>query len=644
MIKAVFSAHKRLKALKILLSTFFIIALLLAIFRNSLLQKVVIHQTQKLKNQYQLQIQYHNIHLSLSGKIAIDSLTVNQANQQLLSMQYLQVSPAWFSFLLGKPKLNKLKVNNFNAYLHLIKNLKAKNDKVPQTIDSSQSADPTDKLRRLLKKYKRLLPGELIAQNIQLHYQDSLNNYILSIIKGQIHHDSGTAQVRLTANHLHQDMEINGKLNPGITFNIRPMQKAALPLLIPSFNAILQFERISAHITLPNTSDDITTIALKGQIEHLRIKHEKLSGDTLKFNTLGGNLSIQIGQGFVALDSQSSFQLNHIKGFVGLQFPTTKKNKIYQLNFQIPETNANTFFASLPEGAFDDTRNLKANGSISYRLSLYLDGNFPDSVRFSSKIQPNNFNIQGYGQTALTLMNQEFSFQAYSYGQPTRRFPVGPSNPVFTPIEQVPPHLIQAILTAEDPAFFYHGGFIPEAIRESIATNYKAGAFKRGGSTISMQLVKNVFLNRKKTIFRKAEEALLVWLIESQRLTSKNRMMEVYLNVIEWGPNVYGIGEASRFYFDKTPAQLSLAEALFLANIIPRPVKYRYAFEPEGTLRSYMISQNKLILNRMILRELIAPVDSTFDFQIKLKGMAGQQFVPIDSLEAPSLTDEEDLF
>src|SRR6185295_15378504 len=110
------------------------------------------------------------------------------------------------------------------------------------------------------------------------------------------------------------------------------------------------------------------------------------------------------------------------------------------------------------------------------------------------------------------------------------------------------------------------------------AANYKAGKFVRGGSTISMQLVKNVFLTRNKTIARKIEEALIVWLIENNRLSSKERMYEVYLNLIEWGPNVYGIGEASRFYFYKSPADLSLAESIFLAMIVPRPKGFKYNF------------------------------------------------------------------
>src|SRR6185436_18879584 len=114
--------------------------------------------------------------------------------------------------------------------------------------------------------------------------------------------------------------------------------------------------------------------------------------------------------------------------------------------------------------------------------------------------------------------------------------------------------------------------------KKSIAQNYKAGKFVRGGSTITMQLVKNVFLSRNKTVARKAEEALIVWLIESNRLVSKERMFEIYLNIVELGPNIYGVNEASRFYFNKKVSELTMSESIFLASLLPRPKWFKYCF------------------------------------------------------------------
>src|SRR5690606_5829759 len=112
----------------------------------------------------------------------------------------------------------------------------------------------------------------------------------------------------------------------------------------------------------------------------------------------------------------------------------------------------------------------------------------------------------------------------YEYGKPMRNITIGPSNSDYTPLNEISPNLRNAVLTAEDPSFYRHKGFVEKAFTLSIATNLKEKAFKRGGSTISMQLVKNVFLSRNKTVSRKVEEILIVWLIENNNVTSKNRM------------------------------------------------------------------------------------------------------------------------
>ena len=142
------------------------------------------------------------------------------------------------------------------------------------------------------------------------------------------------------------------------------------------------------------------------------------------------------------------------------------------------------------------------------------------------------------------------------------------------------------------------------AIQESLIQDLKEHRFVRGGSTLSMQLVKNVFLSRKKTIARKLEEMLIVWLIEENGLTSKERMFEVYLNIAEWGPGIYGAAEASHFYFAKEPSELTLAESIYMASIIPRPKHFKYSFDGRN-LKESNDAFFDLLLRRMLERERI---------------------------------------
>ena len=215
--------------------------------------------------------------------------------------------------------------------------------------------------------------------------------------------------------------------------------------------------------------------------------------------------------------------------------------------------------------------------------------------------------------------------------------------PDFRPISKIPAFLQSSVLTSEDPSFFQHRGFLEDAFRESIVTDIKEKRFARGGSTISMQLVKNVFLSRQKTIARKLEEALLVWLIENQNLVTKERMFEVYLNIIEWGPLIYGANEASRFYFRKDVSRLTLAESIFLASIIPRPKWFKYSFDETGHLRESQVGYFKLLSEKMVTRGLITQHDyDRFIPDVELKGPAKLMLKKNDSIPADSTIYEEE--
>jgi len=126
-----------------------------------------------------------------------------------------------------------------------------------------------------------------------------------------------------------------------------------------------------------------------------------------------------------------------------------------------------------------------------------------------------------------------------------------------------------AVVNMEDPGFEHHRGFIPQAFSNSFLENLKKGRFLRGGSTITMQLAKNLWLTREKTLGRKVQEFFLSQALES--CYSKDEILELYLNVIEFGPNQYGVGSGSMHWFHKGPGELEPLESFWLASILPRP-------------------------------------------------------------------------
>ncbi len=142
----------------------------------------------------------------------------------------------------------------------------------------------------------------------------------------------------------------------------------------------------------------------------------------------------------------------------------------------------------------------------------------------------------------------------------------------WVPYERISPHLKRAIIAAEDAKFVDHEGFDWEGMQKAIEKNQKRGRTVAGGSTISQQLAKNLFLTPTKSYFRKVEEAIITLMLEG--LWSKRRIFEVYLNVIEWGNGVFGAEAAARHYYNTSAAQLGPEQAARLAGMVPNPRYY----------------------------------------------------------------------
>ncbi len=164
-------------------------------------------------------------------------------------------------------------------------------------------------------------------------------------------------------------------------------------------------------------------------------------------------------------------------------------------------------------------------------------------------------------------------------------FMLGPRNPHWTPLSQIPPTFTWAVIVAEDDTFYQHNGFNFSAMKDALWEDIKRRRPVRGGSTITQQLAKNLYLSKRKSLSRKFKEAAIAWRLE--RHLSKNRILELYLNVIEWGPGVYGIGEGSWHYFRKHPSELTFYEGVLLAAIIPSPKRYDPLRHPQRAMERY---------------------------------------------------------
>ena len=197
--------------------------------------------------------------------------------------------------------------------------------------------------------------------------------------------------------------------------------------------------------------------------------------------------------------------------------------------------------------------------------------------------------------------------QAKQQGQKTHRWWKRVS------LSRISPYLIQAVLIAEDDKFFEHEGFDWASMRKALEANIEKKRVRRGGSTITQQLAKNLFLTPEQSIWRKLREAAIAMALE--RELSKKRILELYLNLIEWGDYIYGAEAASQVYFQCPAAALSLSQAIRLASVLPNP----HRFSAAANDNQRMNRKRKIIAGRMLRRHWIEP--ETYDQALTEMGL-----------------------
>jgi len=230
--------------------------------------------------------------------------------------------------------------------------------------------------------------------------------------------------------------------------------------------------------------------------------------------------------------------------------------------------------SALPPSLRPSLPAIRLSGSMSGTFKMHLDLADPASLDYRYTGRTDRMEILDLGQAIdIHRLKGPFLHKVRMNPQKETSILLSPDNPDFVPYRKIPYSLRSAVMATEDLSFFSHRGFSKSSVRESLIDNLKAGKVVRGASTISMQLAKNLFLSPERTLSRKLEEALITVALEQS--LDKQRIMEIYLNIIEWGDGIYGIGPAARYYFGKHPAQLSPLESAFLASIIARPRIWR---------------------------------------------------------------------
>jgi len=347
------------------------------------------------------------------------------------------------------------------------------------------------------------------------------------------------------------------------------------------------FGLIGVQLAMLQASGDVTlaadgsTLAFSGSgaldnvaLQRAELSAVPLSGIHLAFRA-NGTTTLD-GAKLVLEDGELSFGDVRLRGSGNLN----RSERTLDTHWRggVPLAACQAFLDATPRGLAPLISSLRMTGTFGVKAELDFNSEHPNETRVRLNVA-NDCHIE---QVPAELSPRRFASLWQREVKGANKQPIeidsGPGSADWVPIDAISPHMETAVQVCEDGHFPYHHGFDFEAIQNSIKDNLIKGRFARGASTITMQLAKNLYLGKEKTLGRKLQEAVLTQLLEQE--LSKRELLELYLNVIEYAPGVYGIGPAAHYYFAKRPSDLSLGQSLYIASILPNPERQHFA--PDG--------------------------------------------------------------
>lgn len=346
-------------------------------------------------------------------------------------------------------------------------------------------------------------------------------------------------------------------------------------------------------------------VSLQGRVdvEHLSFAHPKLAEKPIENLSLGLDVIASVDVParrveFRPLTIRAAKAQAQMTGWIAGPSPHSvppRSAKALDLRIVVPPTPCAAVLAAVPAALAPALMDYRLRGTFSSDIQVAADWANLDATVLGGVVGIDGCKV-AVAPPTIERMATEFAHAVEVEKDVWQTIVIGPSNPEFVALADISPHLRNAILSTEDPSFFRHKGFLPSEFREALVKNLQAGRFKFGASSITMQFVKNTLLSRDKTIARKFQELFLTWRVE--QVLEKERIYEIYLNAIEFGPGIYGVGPAAQHYFGKHAGLLTPEEGAFLASIVPSP-KLRYKQYCNGAPSAWTQAKIGRILDRM---------------------------------------------
>jgi len=362
---------------------------------------------------------------------------------------------------------------------------------------------------------------------------------------------------------------------------------------------------LSAELDLEASSSEPVSIEGHLQLRELALFSERIAPEPIE------HINIDIrGKGVwhpaerLLRIERGQVQMAKARMLIEGELQRTVEHYRVDLTATIPPTRCNDVVGAIPQDILGSLSVFEWSGNWSALAHISLDSLDLEATELSIRVR----NLCQFERiptwVRVERFQEPFRHEALEPDESVFEMRTGPGTPNWVAFGNISPFVPAAVISHEDGAFYEHGGFAPWAIRDALVRNLQEGRYVVGASTISMQLAKNLFLHREKTIARKVQEVILTWWLENA--LNKDQILELYLNVIEYGPGVYGLRPAAAHYFGREPIDLSPAEAAFLACVLPSPKRYHLSYERGALTRSMMGSMRRL-LEHMAKRQRIGP-------------------------------------
>lgn len=274
--------------------------------------------------------------------------------------------------------------------------------------------------------------------------------------------------------------------------------------------------------------------------------------------------------------------------------PAEKSDRRYRLHAEIPPTPCDEVLEAVPAALLPSLQGFELGGTFDLDVGVDVDFADLDALVLDGRVGIAGCRVEERPpRAAAERLAAGFTHRVTMRDGRVRAVHLYPGSSTFTPLPAISPYMVQAVLTTEDGGFWRHKGFLPSQFRTALHRNLEAGKIRLGASTITMQMVKNVLLSHERTLARKLQEMVLTWYVETA--LSKQRIMEIYLNIVELGPGIYGVTRAAQHYFGKHPGELTPPEAVYLALMLPSPVRRHVHYCKGAPSDSFMVKVRRIL-------------------------------------------------